>query len=367
MSEPIRVLHVVTHMNRGGLETMIMNYYRHIDRRKIQFDFLTHRDEKKDYDDEIEELGGKIYHLPPLNPFDKKGYLKKLDEFFQEHKEYKIVHSHLDCMSAIPLKYAKKYGVPVRIAHAHSTSQDKNIKLLIKNFYKLAIKNCATKLFACSLEAGQWMFGKQPDYVINNAVDAQKFEYNSEVRKQVKKELNLEAKFIIGHVGRFCEPKNHMFLLEIFKTVLEKNPQAILVLVGAKEGELYEQVYNKASNLGIENQIKFLGKRTDIDRILQAMDIFVFPSVYEGFPVTLVEAQAAGLPCVVSDVITREVDLTGNVKFCSLNDNVDEWYKNIEQAVNNNRISQYKKICENNYDIKANAKWLQEYYMQVIR
>lgn len=365
MKKPIRVLQVVTHMNRGGLETMLMNYYRHIDREKIQFDFLTHRDGKKDYDDEIEKLGGKIYHLPPLNPFDRNGYLKKLDEFFAEHKEYKIVHSHLDCMSAIPLKYAKKHGVPVRIAHAHSTSQDKNIKFLIKSIYKRSIPQYATELFACSQEAGEWMFLQQPNQIMNNAIDASRFEYNSELRNEVRKELNLENKLVIGHVGRFCEPKNHMFLLDIFKYTLEKYPDTVLVLVG--EGELYEQVHRKAVDMGIVDKILFLGKRTDVNRIMQAMDVFVFPSVYEGMPVTVIEAQAAGLPCVVSDVVTKDVALTENVRFCSLKESADAWYKCIEEMCDKERVVEYKTICESNYDIAENAKWLQEYYEQVIR
>ena len=154
--KPIRILYVVTYMGRGGLETMLMNYYRQIDRNEVQFDFLVHRDFEADYDKEILKLGGKIYHLPRLNPWDYR-YLKKLDEFFQQHKEYKIVHSHLDCMAGIPLKYAKKNGIPVRIAHAHSKSQDKDFKYPLKLWMKRMIPRYATKLFACGEEAGEWM------------------------------------------------------------------------------------------------------------------------------------------------------------------------------------------------------------------
>lgn len=224
MGEPIRVLQVVTHMNRGGLETMLMNYYRNIDRSKIQFDFLTHRpeNEKKDYDDEIRSLGGKIYHMPMLNPF-SPSYMKSLDKFFKEHKEYQIVHSHLDCLSAYPLKAAKKNGVPVRIAHSHNTSQERNLKYLIKDYSKRQIPKYATHLFACGQEAGKWMFGKHKFQIMNNAIDAKKFIYNEEVRMEKRKELGLEGKFVIGHVGRFNLQKNHEFLIHCFEAFAEKN------------------------------------------------------------------------------------------------------------------------------------------------
>ena len=198
----IRVLHIVTYMGRGGLETMLMNYYRHIDRSKVQFDFLVHRQERFDYDDEIEILGGRIYHLPRLNPWSKT-YIKALGEFFREHTEYKIVHSHIDCMSAIPLRVAKKAGVPVRLAHSHSSNQDKNLKYYLKLYYKSRISQSATNLFACSEEAGRWMFGKQNFFVLPNAIDTKQYIYNAEKRNKVRKELGLDDALVIGHVGRF--------------------------------------------------------------------------------------------------------------------------------------------------------------------
>ena len=168
MGEPIRVLHVVTYMGRGGLETMIMNYYRNIDRSKVQFDFLTHRDEIWDYDDDIERLGGKIYHLPRLNPFSPK-YLNALDNFFEEHNEYKIVHCHQDCLSGIVLKHAKKNGVPFTIAHSHSSNQNKNLKYVIKLIAKKSIPKYADYLLACGKDAGEWMFNTSDFTILNNA------------------------------------------------------------------------------------------------------------------------------------------------------------------------------------------------------
>lgn len=359
MAEPIRVLHVVTHMNRGGLETMIMNYYRHIDRTKIQFDFLTHREGKKDYDDEILKLGGKIYHLPPLNPFDKKGYLKKLDDFFREHPEYKIVHSHLDCMSAYPLKAAKKHGVPVRIAHSHNTSQERNLKYLIKLYSRSLIPKYATDLFACGEEAGKWMFKSCPFVVMRNAIDAQKFVYDSEAAKQKREELGIEDKFVLGHVGRFNLQKNHELLIEIFNEVCKRNEKAVLLLVGT--GELEEKIREKVRNLGLNEKVMFLGVRGDIPELMQAMDMFVFPSLFEGLPVTLVEAQAAGLPCVVSDTITKEINIIDNMRFLEINGAASKWAEEIEKKGERKKEA-YKMIEEAGFDIKRNAEWLQKFY-----
>ena len=353
MAEPIRVLHVVTHMNRGGLETMIMNYYRHIDRTKIQFDFLTHRDGKKDYDDEI-------LKLPPLNPFDKKGYLKKLDDFFREHPEYKIVHSHLDCMSAYPLRAAKKYGVPVRIAHAHSTSEEKkDLKYLIKLYSKRKIPVYATDLFACSQKAGEWMFGNRDFTVMKNAINCEKYLYNESIALEVKKELGIEGKFVVGHVGRFSIPKNHKFLIDIFRQIYAQNPNAVLLLAG--EGVLMDEIEQKVKEYQLEQAVKFLGLRDDVERIMQAMDVFVFPSLYEGLPVTLVEAQAVGIPCVVSSEITKEISIASNIKFLALSQSAEKW---ASECMENNQKE--KNTCnlikQAGFDIKKNAEWLQKFY-----
>lgn len=362
MGEPIRVLQVVTHMNRGGLETMLMNYYRNIDRNKVQFDFLTHRpeSEKKDYDDEIRSLGGKIYHMPVLNPF-SPGYKKSLDQFFKEHKEYKIVHSHLDCLSAYPLKAAKKNGVPIRIAHSHNTSQEKNLKYLIKDYSKKQIPKYATHLFACGKEAGQWMFGKHKFQIMNNAIDAKKFIYNEEIRKQKRAELGVEDKFVIGHVGRFNLQKNHEFLIQCFKAFLQKNSDAVLLLVG--NGDLQEKARQQVKGYGIEDYVKFLGLREDIPQLLQAMDLFLFPSLFEGLPVTLVEAQAAGLPCVISDTITDEIMITDTISKVSLDADADQWISTISKYKQSPRKDTMAEIKKHGFDIEKNARWLEEFYI----
>lgn len=355
---PIRILHVVTYMGRGGLETMLMNYYRAIDRTKVQFDFLTHRDFRADYDDEIEALGGKIYRLPNLNPF-SRGYLGALDRFFGEHPEYRIVHSHLDCMAGIPLKYAKKHGVPVRIGHAHNSSQPRDAKYLLKLFYKRMIAGQATQLFACSEEAGRWMFGNADFRVLNNAIDAGKYAFDADIRSTVRRELGLPADaLVVGHVGRFDPQKNHRFLVEIF----EKMPEdARLLLVG--DGVLRPDVEQQAETLGIRDRILFTGVRTDVDRLLQAMDVFLFPSLFEGLGIVAVEAQAAGLPCLISDGVPMACKATELVTQIPLSAGAKAWAEAAKNAAGTSRRVTTGEIAEAGFDIAENAQWLEQFYI----
>lgn len=358
---PIRILHVVTYMGRGGLETMIMNYYRHMDRERVQFDFLTHRDFRADYDDEIESLGGKIYHIPRLVPW-SRNYHKALNIFFEEHPEYKIVHVHQDCLSSVILKVAKKHGVTVRIAHSHSSSQDKDLKYVIKLLYRKQISKYATQLFACGKEAGDWMFCGAPYRIINNAIDTQLYTYDKKKRERVRKQFHIaEDVFVIGHVGRFNAVKNHVFLIDVFARIREIKRDTILLLVG--DGDLHKDIENRVNELGLSGSVIFTGVRSDVYAMLQAMDCFVFPSLYEGVPVTLIEAQASGLPCFVSDGVPMECDKTGLVKQTSLSTSIDGWVKKILKCVNTDRRDTHNEIVESGYDIVANACWLQEYYL----
>lgn len=355
----IRVLHVVTYMGRGGLETMIMNYYRHINRKEIQFDFLVHRDFLADYDEEILELGGKIYHVPQLNPF-SPWYFRVLDKFFSEH-HYDIVHSHLDCLSAYPLKAAAKCDVSTRIAHAHNTDQDHNIKYLIKLYSKRKIPKYATDLFACSERAGNWMFPGHKFQVIKNAIDAGKYSYRSEIEQNMKRELKIGNKFVMGHVGRFAPQKNHDFLLDIFQFVVGLEKNAVLLLAGT--GDRQAAIKDKVVKSGLEGKVIFLGNCLDVAEILQAMDVFVFPSHYEGFSLAAVEAQAAGLPCIFSDQIPQECALTENVEFLSLDMSPRKWAEHIVRYKGYRKKNELAAICSAGYDIKDNAKQLEEFYL----
>lgn len=362
MGEPIRVLHVVTYMGRGGLETMIMNYYRNIDRSKVQFDFLTHRDERWDYDDEIEELGGKIYHLPRLNPFSPK-YLKALDNFFKKHKEYNIVHCHQDCLSGIVLKSAKKNGVNFTIAHSHSSNQNKNLKYVIKLIAKKFIPKYADYMFACGKEAGEWMFNTSDFIILNNAIDTKRYIYNEEKSLKMKEKLDITGKFVIGHVGRFRQEKNHSFIIDIFKEVCEKESNSALLLVG--DGPLEEDIKRKVDDLGLLDKVKFLGARNDVNDLMQCMDIFILPSLYEGIPLTMIESQVSGLDCIISDKVPKECIVTKNVKSISLEETSKYWANEIIKNKDKIRKNLYNEIQNSKFDIKSNAIWLQEFYLRI--
>lgn len=357
----IRILHIVSFMQRGGLETLIMNCYRHIDREKMQFDFIVHREFRADYDDEIEALGGKIYRLPRLNPF-SPGYKKALMDFFQSHPEYKIVHCHLDCMSALPLTAAKKCGVPVRIAHAHSSNQERNLKYPLKRLYMRKIPGAATHFFACSKEAGEWMFPGQNVTVINNGIETERFAFHPEIQGEVRSELGLHGELVLGHVGRFMPEKNHDFLIAIFAEVVNRIPNAKLLLVGA--GPLEERVRQKAEQLGIAQNVQFLGVRSDVNRILQAVDVFILPSLYEGLGIAAVEAQAAGTRCVVSDTVPGVCAMTNLVEFVSLNETPAHWADMILQPSEPARTSHADEIQSAGYDIQVTADWLFDFYAE---
>lgn len=377
--QPIRVLQVLTIMNLGGAETMIMNYYRHVDRTKIQFDFLLHREERGFFDDEIESFGGKIYRMPPIAPQNYFKYKKKLNAFFDKHPNYKIVHSHLNALSSIILGVAKNKNVSTRIAHSHlaveatvfqnifkkNTDIKATIKDSIQSLIRQKVKKVATHYFACGEKAGDWLYGKnnkQNVTVINNAIDASLFTYNLVKSEHIKKALNLTGKKIIGHIGRFNEQKNHFFLLKIFYEVYKHNNDCVLVLVG--DGNLKPKIEKEVANLGIQKNVYFLGLRKDIPQILQSFDLFLFPSLYEGLPVTAVEAQASGLKIVTSTTVTKEVNITGLVTYVSLETPETEWANIVINNLNYERKNTLNKIKTGGYDIYENAKNLQNFYLK---
>ncbi len=359
MSEPIRVLHIVTTMNRGGLETMLMNYYRNIDRTKVQFDFVEHCQERSAYDDEIEDLGGQIYRVPTLVPW-SGAYKVALKKVFTEHPEYQIVHVHQDCLSSVALKVAKDAGVPVRIAHSHAASQDKNLKYLIKLFYKRFIPKYATDLFACGKDAGNWMFGGAEYQILNNAIPARNYIFDSNRRKQIREQLGLQDEFTIGLVGRFPPQKNHIFLLDVFHALVQKEPDAKLLLVG--DGTLRDMLESKIKDLSLSDHVIMTGVRTDVPDLLQAMDAFVMPSNYEGLSLAIVEAQAAGLPCFISDKVSIECKKTDLVQQIPLSDPPEKWAQEILNTKGMGRRNTYQEIVQAGFDIESNVEQLQEFY-----
>ena len=370
--EPIHVLVLDTVMDRGGAEAMIMNYMRNIDRDTIKFDFMVNRDYKAAYEDEIEALGGKIYRTCPMYPKLFRQYKKEVREILKAHPEYKIIHSNLEERSYFALKEAKKLGVPVRISHSHNRPLGINLKLIVRYYFRFMLKFYNTHMFACGEEAGEWLYGKKNRdrvIVMKNAIDAQQYRYNEQIQNEVRKELGIEGKKVIGHVGRFFPQKNHEFLIDIFKAVHDKDSETILLLVGGGEADdaLKNQIKEKVKTLGLEDAVIFLGVREDVERVVQAFDVFLLPSLFEGLPVTMVEAQAAGLPCVISDKVPIQCDITGNVEVVKLEDSPEQWAEKIcELADNFEKRDTYEKIVEAGFDIKENAKWLKEFYVRAV-
>ncbi|NHN34326.1 glycosyltransferase family 1 protein [Paenibacillus agricola] len=353
-------------MNRGGLETLIMNIYRNIDRSHFQFDFLVHQEFKGAFDDEIIRLGGKIHYIPYITKIGHFGYIKALNNFFKTHQEYNIVHSHMNSISGLILRSAKKKGINVRIAHSHSSKHGTSFfEKIYKKCVSLLISSAATHFFACSKIAGESLFGKRlakrNTTIIKNGVDLNKFIFNNETRDEIRKELEGNDKtIIIGHVGRFQEMKNHTYLIDVFSKLIEKKPNALLVFVG--DGELRTSIEQKVKNLNLTSKVKFLGIRDDVHKIMQAFDVFVMPSLYEGLPVTLVEAQATGIRCVVSENITREIDLgVGLVDFISLKETLFSWVELLLKE-NDKYINSHTLLKLNGYDIVTTTNWLEKFY-----
>jgi len=301
----VRILQVVNNMHRAGLETVLMNYLRGIDKTKYQFDFLTHRSEEAAYDDEIRRIGGKIYHMPRLYPQNYHAYMREMALFFNQHPEYRIVHSHIDAMSYLPLLAAKKAGVPIRIAHSHNSGIDVDYKLPLKLLFKQEIPHVATDFFACGNQAGHFLFKGRPFFLMKNAIEVKRFAFSNVVRSEVRRELGANAKdILVGTVGRLSYQKNQEFLVDVFANVVHRRPDMKLLIIG--DGENRKKIERQIHRLNLEGKIKLLGSRQDIDRIYQALDLFVLPSRFEGIPVVGIEAQAAGLPCLFSNVVSGE-------------------------------------------------------------
>ncbi len=372
MNYPIRVLQVVTCMNRNGYENRIMDIYRNIDRNKIQFDFLTHRLERGQFDDEIESLGGKIYRFPPLKPQRIFQYYRSLCEFFNQNK-YLIVHAHLNAYCTWVLNAAKKHGVPIRVAHSRNSGMDHDWKAIFKFGSKLFVNIPTTHKFACSRQAGEWLFGKkgiqEPNYfrVIPNGFDLSKFRYSVEKREEIRKQLDIGVdETAIVHVGRLTYQKNHTFLLDVFREILKRKPNSKLVLIG--DGELKSEIEAKIQEIGIQHSVVLLGSIPNVGDYLSAMDAMIFPSVYEGFGTVVLETQCNGLPTLSSDVLPQETKVTECEDFMSLKHSAEEWAERILQMIQATpRRDRMQEVKDAGYDINDSYKMLFDFYMDRIK
>ena len=361
--KPLRVAQIIGKFDTGGVKSYIMNYYKNIDRSKIQFDFIIDSDSETTSSEEIEKMGGRIMIVPPYKNIFQ--YLKTLTKVFREN-QYQIVHSNINALSVFPLFAAWKAKVPIRIAHSHSTgNKNEKMRNVLKNILRPFSKIFATHYFACSEHAGKWLFGtnalkNNKICIINNAIDIDKFKYNIDVRNSIRKELNVENKFVLGNVGRFMTQKNHNFLINLFDYIHTKDKSAVLLLLG--DGPLKSEIEKKVELLHLENNVYFLGNKENISDYLSAMDVFVFPSLYEGLGMVVIESQAADLFCVCSQNVPEEVKMTDKVAFVSLEDSYEKWYKTICECRNLNRKNS---VSMDDYDIKREAKKLETIYLDL--
>ena len=344
-----RVIHIVGAMAPGGFENFIMNIYRKMDRNKIQFDFIVHKKKDNAYDEEIESLGGRLFYVTRKGKNPIKNFLE-IRKVIKENKE-SIVCRHSDsAFTVVDLLAARLGGAKKVIMHSHSTTTG-NVK--IHKFFRTWMGVVPTHRFACSQAAGKWMFGNLDYTFVPNAIDTSQYLYHADIRESMRKEWNVEDKNVYGHVGNFVYAKNHLFLLDVFQQITLKDEKAILFLIG--EGELREEIEAKIQELGLKDKVVLTGRRKDVVNFLQMFDLFFFPSVYEGLPVSMVEAQCSGLKCLISDSITEEIMLTDCVKRKSLQDSVVSWadtaMEMLEEGKEKQRYSRDKEIIEAGYGI----------------
>lgn len=384
MGEAVRVLHVLGNTNLGGAESRIMDLYRHTDRNRVQFDFLVHSGEEGFFEKEIRELGGRIFRVPRFRIYNYFSYRKALKEFFQKHHEFALVQGHMTSTAAIYLPIAKKAGVKKTAAHARSAGVDKGLKGTMTRFLRRNLADKADYLFTCSELAGISVYGEKAvqegkTIFIPNAIDCAGFTFDPEKRKKLREELGLTDAIIIGHVGRFHYAKNHEYLLRVFAELCRMSAEAggstaetgadqnyHLILLG--EGPLMEDTRKLAEELGVADRVHFLGNHKNIADYYQAMDYFVYPSRYEGMPGTIVEAQASGLPCLMSDTICREVIATELVETMSIEKEPKVWAEVLQRRMDalvskqENREKYAAKMAAAGFDVQAQAERMMRFY-----
>ena len=367
-NEILHVLHVFGKLNRGGAESRVMDLYRNMDRTKVQFDFMQHTDRVCDFQPEIEQLGGKVYHVPPFRFWNYFSYCKAWKEFIKKHPEIRIVHGHMTSTASIYLPIVRKKGV-FTIAHSRNAGVDKGIKGKLTKFLRRNLKEKCDRCFACSKLAGEAVFGKEAMEqgnvtIIPNAIDAARFTFDPEVRKQKREELHIQPQeFLIGEVGRFDPQKNQKYAVEILEECRKKNFPAKLILIG--EGPLMENVRQQVEELRLQEYVIFTGLQKNVVPFYQAMDFFLLPSFYEGLPGVAVEAQASGLRGILSDAITTETAMTSLMEFRSVQEPARVWADRIMACGHYERQNMLKQMQETGFDVKNLANRLQDFYLRV--
>ncbi len=366
----IRVLQVVEGLNPGmGATRVAMNYQQYMDPSRVVFDYMVHVPPEEAFQRQVEQYGSKVYQMPSLSGKNTSQYRRRLHAFFQEHPEYQIIHGNLPNAGAFYLPAAQEAGVPFRILHSHNTAGSENAVKRARNalLNRKAVKS-ANLFFACSQKAADYLFGEEAGgrvILIRNAIDAAKYVFQRTKREEMRRQLGLEGRFVVGHVGRFCRQKNHGFLLEIFKQVASQEENATLLLVG--EGVLQEETARRAQALGLEDRVVFAGFQDQVQDYLQAMDVFVLPSLFEGLPLVGVEAQASGLPCLLSDEITPDAKVTDHVAFLPLSGGAERWAESVCLFSHGyQRVDCGEMIRQAGYEISAEAEKLTRYYEKLL-
>ena len=369
--KPIRILHVLGLFDYGGAESLVMNVFRHMDHSKLMFDFVVHSEEVGAFEEEAKRLGAAIYRVPQYKGKNHVAYRKAWKSLFKEHPEYAIIHGHVRSTASIYLKIAKDYGLKT-IAHSHSISSGTGISAKVKDFMQKGIRKRADEFLACSQIAGEWLFGskviKQSNFhIMNNAIDADKFLYDAERRKNSRKELNITDETVIGHIGRLHEAKNHLRLLNIFNEYQKLQPNSLLLLVG--DGDLRETIEDKVTQLGLNEKVRLLGSRKDTYDLVQAMDLFLFPSVYEGLGISVVESQASGLPTLVSTAVPNEAIFTDRVVSLSLDESDQTWAATLNQLPKTDRESlvTLENIKEAKFEIEEISQWYADFISELLQ
>ena len=365
---PIKVLAIVHSMNRGGLESRLMDIMRSIDKSKVQIDIYSYSFAKGVFDDEIIAMSSTIYYHKSLTVFNMLAYPYYFAKFLKQHPEYQIIHAHQDAWCSVFCKGAMLAGVPVRIAHSRTAATKLTLKNIVRDIIKLHVKKYATHYFAVSDVAAIWLFGRKAYddgkvAIWPNAIDTSKYLYNQQIRDKKRMALGIDDQLVLLHVGNFVEAKNHPFLIDVFHAFLKNHPQSVLLLAGGGDASFLQR---KCCDWGISENVCFLGSRKDVPELLQAADVFVFPSLFEGLPGALLEAQAAGLPCVVSSNITHEaVIVEGIVKSLSLSCGIERWCDAIDQMKTIKRQNTLKYFVQKGFDIKEMVKRLTDFYLNV--
>ncbi len=361
----VRVLHVIGSLNHGGSQALVLSLLEHMDRKKVMFDFIIDRADERQLEERVVKNGSVIYCLPLFTGRNCRQYIKAWDDFFCRHPEYHIIHGHVRSTASIYLGIARKHGL-ITIAHSHSTSSGSGLQAMIKNTMQYFIRYTADYFLSCSDEAGIWLFGRRAVrsdryHLLTNGIDFDLYKPDALARLRLRKELGISESMVYGHVGRFNEAKNQVFLLKIFKEIQRTDPTAKLLLVGGFDDAEYPRAKEYAEANGLSESVVFYGSTDDVRSVLNAMDCFIFPSRWEGFGIAALEAQANGLPCFVSDAIPEGVKISDDLEFLDVNGSPRYWAERILESGKKRSEGAY----DERYDIEKVGAWLEGFYLKL--